>query len=104
VLEVTLRGREQFVVLHVPDRLGRRSSRDAGQVDDELAEPDVRAVFDQLGERPKDFPLELGIGHGSVSPIVGRWPTGCERVRITSTRIVAPGSNLATRVARVTPS
>ena len=37
VFEMTLRGCEQLVVLHVPDRLGGRPSRNAGQVHDRLA-------------------------------------------------------------------
>jgi hypothetical protein len=61
-------------------------------------------VLNQVGERPENFVLKFVIAHGCISPIVGRWPTGCERVLITSTRTVVPGKRRATREARVIPS
>src|SRR6185437_13748463 len=96
ILDMALDRAQQLIVLHVPDRLGRRPPRDDGQVGDELTEPDIWRVFDQFGQRAQDVSLQFCARHGSVSPSRGRWPKGLAMVRITSTRTVRPGSNLAT--------
>lgn len=68
VFEVALRGLREFVVFHVPDGFGSRTSGDDGEVGDELAEADVRGVLDQGGERLENFVLKFVVAHGSISP------------------------------------
>ena len=76
ILDMALDRVQQLVVLHIPYGLGRRTSRDVGQVGNELTEPEIRGVLDQLGQRTQDVTLQFCTSHGSVSPSRGRWPRG----------------------------
>src|SRR5438105_6051335 len=55
---------------------------------------------------PRQLPQDLllcCVDHGSTSPIFGPLAWSRRNLPITSTRMSAPGSNFATRDARVTP-
>src|SRR5439155_4337840 len=92
----------QFVVFRIPDRFDLGAVSEGGEVSHELAKSQLGRFLTQLTQEPEQL-ATCGC-HGSLSPTVGRCPTGVVRSSITSTRTSWPGSNLATRLARVTPS
>src|SRR5262249_31790261 len=103
--QMLLEGRHHFGILNVPDsRLVRVGwlLGPHGNIGPELPQTPVGIALACLLQKPKQL-FSRG-GHGNLSLTVGYLLTsqpGSES--ITSTATVCPGSNLATRVARVTP-
>src|SRR5262245_32997611 len=101
--EVFSCGLEEFLILDVVDVRGADRPGKEGEIGDELSQPEFRRLLTQPGDDRQERFADGGV-HGRTSPIVGNRPKGTSSVSSTSTRIVAPGSCIAMRVARVTPS
>jgi hypothetical protein len=68
-----------------------------------LPKPPLREKHAKLRDRLKEL-IGCRLAHGNLSPTDGYGFTVIGKSSITSTRTNTPGSSLATRVARVTPS
>src|SRR5437764_467897 len=65
--------RKQLGILHVPNRLRRRTKREIRQIRDKLSEANVRRQFADLSEQSQDF-LAFAADHESKSLFVSCSP------------------------------